>query len=408
MAFTPSNMQRGSTKNTAGMFRGPSSVQKLDSDLRFSSVGKRYSSKVSGPNGAQISEWDNMRMSRVEKIVEEELEELMKGSSISERSAYGASQLASEALAVDSQDICTVNGGNDPEPASDTPTNRRARESMIVTYNEQRETETKISKLKWTQRKRKGGSFVRTRHSDAQVEARKSEVVMATPSAEDEPWEAYLQPGCYRLADIVAFPDVDTPIPKFAKFWVPKDNWKGTEGEGSGTLAIDFQELRRKVPIETATDILLRFYGCSLISDKSIGQVELGDEHVIQDFMYSKDYFRKYVTGVGAGIERHEFAHIDCPLSPLDESGFFLLGKWIEEGEDTFLCITMFRVPQLHALYVPGGTIHSNDYLRGTWRTMLSWTADLPIDHVTLSSIEEDGSTKKDCFKIKDFDLLKD
>ena len=44
--------------------------------------------------------------------------------------------------------------------------------------------------------------------------------------------------------------------------------------------------------------------------------------------------------------------------------------------------ITGFKIPTRHTLYVPPDTIHSNDYLRGTWRTMLSDEAD--IDHVKL------------------------
>ena len=34
-------------------------------------------------------------------------------------------------------------------------------------------------------------------------------------------------------------------------------------------------------------------------------------------------------------------------------------------------------------LYVPPNAIHSNDHLKGKWRTMLSDSDDAPIDHVT-------------------------
>jgi hypothetical protein len=37
-----------------------------------------------------------------------------------------------------------------------------------------------------------------------------------------------------------------------------------------------------------------------------------------------------------------------------------------EDGESV-LHVTAFRIPVRHTLYLPGGTIHSNDYLRGTW-----------------------------------------
>ena len=34
-------------------------------------------------------------------------------------------------------------------------------------------------------------------------------------------------------------------------------------------------------------------------------------------------------------------------------------------------------------LYVPPNAIHSNDHLKGKWRTMLSDSDDAPINHVT-------------------------
>ncbi len=36
------------------------------------------------------------------------------------------------------------------------------------------------------------------------------------------------------------------------------------------------------------------------------------------------------------------------------------------------VCFCFVQVPTRHTLYIPPFTIHSNDYLRGTWRTMLS------------------------------------
>ena len=38
--------------------------------------------------------------------------------------------------------------------------------------------------------------------------------------------------------------------------------------------------------------------------------------HGTQDFTYSSEYLEGYVQGAGggAGIERHTFDHMDCPL----------------------------------------------------------------------------------------------
>ena len=50
----------------------------------------------------------------------------------------------------------------------------------------------------------------------------------------------------------------------------------------------------------------------------------------------------------------------------------------------------LFQVPTRHTLYLPGGIIHCNDYLKGTWRTMLSDEAD--IDHVHIVRSRRKGA----------------
>lgn len=260
------------------------------------------------------------------------------------------------------------------------------------------------TKVVWTQRTDRGGTFRRwgRRGTFGRI---KSTVVLNTPNADFKPWEARLDPGVYALRDVVAYPDIKKPIPKHAKFYLGKSGkWKSSGDTTSGTLELQGAELRTKeIPVEFATDPLLSFYGCSLIGEKTAGKIKLFDQYVIQDFAYSESYFEDYVAGVGTGVETHEFAHVDCPLSPIDESGVFLLGKVVKDEDyagGEVLCLTAFRVPTLHALYVPGGTVHSNDYLRGTWRTMLSWTSEETIDHVTLSS-----NGKKAYFNISGFTL---
>ena len=54
-----------------------------------------------------------------------------------------------------------------------------------------------------------------------------------------------------------------------------------------------------------------------------------------------------------------------------------------------FVPILMFKVPTRHTIYTPGGVMHTNNYLKGTWRTML---ADGPIDE---GKVEKDGKPLK-------------
>merc|ERR1712061_121752 len=67
---------------------------------------------------------------------------------------------------------------------------------------------------------------------------------------------------------------------------------------------------------------------------------------------------------------------------PMDsDDGTLVLGKFVDE-EETILHLTGFQVPARHCMLIPANVIHINDYLKGTWRTMLSDAA--PIDYVYL------------------------
>ena len=94
--------------------------------------------------------------------------------------------------------------------------------------------------------------------------------------------------------------------------------------------------------------------------------------------------FNYFATG-GAGLEKHAFAHLDCPFD--EESGVFMLGKF--EGEE--LHLTAFKIPTRHTLYVPPYTIHCNDYLKvGSICICLCTSSvnnkDLKIDSICLST----------------------
>ena len=88
-------------------------------------------------------------------------------------------------------------------------------------------------------------------------------------------------------------------------------------------------------------------------------------------------HFKEQFERRGSGLETRNAVHISCPLSPMERSGLFLIGKWSKRqgAEDGYLCMTAFRVPQFHAIYIPEGTIHSDDFLQGSWKTILPKTA---------------------------------
>ena len=184
-------------------------------------------------------------------------------------------------------------------------------------------------------------------------------------------------PGEYSLIDLTCFSDLPPLVPKYTA--VKGVTWVSSTVPGKSGKIVFPPDFDRKVITDVATTELVRYYGCSF-ADANQEKVSLLYRHGIQDFTYENGYLEKYVSSAngGSGIERHEFSHLDCPLTP--DSGVFILAKFTDDGD---FHITGFRLPVRHTLYIPGGCIHSNDYLSGTWRTMLSDETD--IDHVHLT-----------------------
>lgn len=127
--------------------------------------------------------------------------------------------------------------------------------------------------------------------------------------------------------------------------------------------------------------------GCTFANETQL-KVSLIHEHEIADFKYAENYLTDFVVPVSQpSLERHAFAHLDCPHESFDRNGRFILGKIV--GDHDELHLTAFLIPARHTLYVPPFTIHSNDYLRGTWRTML---AGEDIDRVLLKRSNQQGT----------------
>ena len=191
----------------------------------------------------------------------------------------------------------------------------------------------------------------------------------------------HVQPGSYVGRDIADFGDLPKVKPKYVAVsgvvWFKSPNLKK-----NGILTFpSFPGDTFPIPVQHATSELLSYYDCTF-ANVCPDEMRLKAPHAIQDFTYSKNYLEKYVLtpknqkgpkghggAGGAGLERHEFHHLDCPLDK--DSGVFVLAKFVDE-EETELHISGFHIPVRHTLYIPNGVIHTNNYLKGTWRTMLS------------------------------------
>ena len=101
------------------------------------------------------------------------------------------------------------------------------------------------------------------------------------------------------------------------------------------------------------------------------------------DFTYSENYLNNYVLvdkekggAGGATLERHNFCHTDTPYEAPGKSGVFVIGKFLDAAE-TKIELTGFVIPQGETLWVLPGVIHTNNYLQGTWNTMLNLEEDI-------------------------------
>ena len=128
------------------------------------------------------------------------------------------------------------------------------------------------------------------------------------------------------------------------------------------------------VPVEVADDANLGYYNCRIIEPGDV--ISLSHRSVVVDFCYQQDYLRRYVIDVcgGCSIEHHAFAHVDMPLN--EHSGHLVIGRI--DPTDKALELTAFLVKPFQRVYIPAKTIHTNDFLLGTWETLLSSYCDFP------------------------------
>ena len=119
-------------------------------------------------------------------------------------------------------------------------------------------------------------------------------------------------PGKYQYSDIFDFDDISPVVPKFTEIHGVKWN-KGKNGlKGTLMFPSDFNGF---IETEYVTDAFVAYYGCTVTNVRSDSTVTLKMRHAIQDFTYIDNYLGEYVLhpngNNGAGLERHDFTHLD-------------------------------------------------------------------------------------------------
>ena len=215
------------------------------------------------------------------------------------------------------------------------------------------------------------------------------EVVMV---ADDKP-PREISPGRKPLKDLVPS-DHRSTIVKGVK-WIPdngvdgEDHRSGHRPGQSGQLVFP-SSFSGEIATDLATPENVKYYGAEL-ANRSDKVITVRKYHRQLPFTYYDGYLQNYVMASkeygedrkpkgagGASLERHAFCHTDTPSlgedgdqDHLPGKGIFVMGKFLDEAE-TELELTGFVIPPGDTLWVPEGTIHTNNYLKGTWTTMLN------------------------------------
>ena len=142
-----------------------------------------------------------------------------------------------------------------------------------------------------------------------------------------------------------------------------------------------------EIPTEVATSEALSYYGAKF-ANRTEERIEVHMEHQQANFTYADNYLDNYVMVArerggagGASLERHAFCHTDTPFEDQERSGVFVIGRFLDKLE-TKIELTGFLIPREETLWVPPGLIHTNNYLKGKWNTMLN--KDKPVEEVKL------------------------
>lgn len=128
-----------------------------------------------------------------------------------------------------------------------------------------------------------------------------------------------------------------------------------------------------QIPVINFSNELLQFFGCSIINENDVielnNKIEMPFFKIIIGKNYKNDYLLKEGLGEGFYIENHDTPHIHQPLNNTAE-GYLVLGKRI----DNTLLLSKVRIPFGKALYTPPLTYHNDSLLIGEYNVLYNKT----------------------------------
>lgn len=193
-------------------------------------------------------------------------------------------------------------------------------------------------------------------------------------------------PGVYYFNMIVNYSDLPRLRP--ASTVVDGVRWQPGEEGDAGKIVFP-ESFSREIQSEVATMETLSYYGARLVGgDANCNSTfQMTDRHIMDDMTYNDNFFSKWVNRSGGGptLEWRDSPNFDCPLSSMGGSGHFVLARWTNEDK-TDIEMTAFKVPLRRTIFTPAGTMHTRNYLRGTWRSLLS---KAPVNVAKLQVMDE-------------------
>ena len=134
---------------------------------------------------------------------------------------------------------------------------------------------------------------------------------------------------------------------------------------GGCGIFTDTEKAELDVPVITATDEALAFYGAYLVKSGQTVQFETKQDLPITIMEVGKTFVDDYLMAPGYGggeyIEYHNEPHFWMHTSPTCDDGHILLGREI----DGIYYLTGFRIPLECAIYASPGVIHADSFLLG-------------------------------------------